>query len=370
MTDFEQKPEILENYFLLESLGIIEHIDQLSQEIHGLEDLLKEASEIFQKRDIPELIDFITSCLGSKFVPTNLTFLFLDQAAGIQSISYRDLRPVECPILLKDFSGLETFFTKYPRSIHFDLFAYEINNQGLVEELRKVNPQIVVPIIGIAGLYGLVLFGPKLLETQYTDEEIRYLDRLMKFTGISFQNLINYKNAVTDLKTGLYNHSFFMKRLGEEWSKVRRYGGDLGLLVLDIDHFKGFNDTYGHMAGDLVIESIGKVIREAVRESDVVARFGGEEFTVLLDRTDRVRTWSVAERIRTSIEKTKVAYKGQSLSVTVSVGAATYRYNVPEVMDDLIINADEALYQAKKLSRNRTVMYGESLLFSILKKRV
>lgn len=367
-TRFHQQPEVLKNYFLLESLGVFEYIESLKLQVRDLEGLLMEATGIFSQTDVASLTSYIAECIGSRFVPTDLTFLIQDRHEGLLEYTYRNLKPARNVLAVENFTSLETFFLQFPSTIHFELFEYQFPDPEIVAELKKANPQIIVPVLGIAGLYGLILFGPKLIEAQYSESEISYIDRLMTFTAISIQNAINYKNAVTDFKTGLYNHSFFTKRLGEEWANAKRYQSDLGLLVIDIDRFKNFNDNYGHMAGDEVILAISQVIRNSVREGDVVARFGGEEFTVLFLRSDRIRTWNSAERIRKAVESTRIQFKDEMFSVTVSIGAATLGFKAPEVMDDFIIHADEALYLAKNRGRNRTVMYGESLLFSALQR--
>lgn len=363
---FSERPEVLQNYPLLQNLGVFDHIEDLKYQIRDLEELLQEASGIFSQKTIDGLMDYIVSCISNKFIPTDLTVVLHDRNTGAKVFSYKNLRKRDTTIVMDSIKPFEDFFLRFPNTIHFDLFEYQFNHPELLEPLKEYHPQIVVPVIGMAGLYGLIIFGPKLLESQYIDEEIGYIDRLMKFTAIAIQNIMNYQNAVTDVKTGLYNHSFFMKRLHEEWSNAERYRSDIGLLILDIDHFKTFNDRYGHLAGDEVIISIAECIRDSVRTGDVVARFGGEEFTVLLLHSDRIKTWNSAERIRRRIQETEVLYRDEILRVTVSIGCATLSYQVPDTMDDFIQNADSALYKAKDLGRNRCIMYGESLLFTAL----
>jgi diguanylate cyclase (GGDEF)-like protein len=363
---FSEQPEVLQHYPLLQSLGVFDQIEELKFQIRDLEELLQEASGIFSQKSIESLMDYIVSCISNKFIPTDLTVILHERNSGAQVFSYKNLRKRDTTIRIESIKPFEDFFLRFPNTIHFNLFEYQFNQPELLQPLIQFNAEIVVPVLGMAGLYGLIIFGPKLLESQYIDEEIGYIDRLMKFTAISIQNIMNYQNAVTDLKTGLYNHSFFMKRMLEEWSNAERYQSDIGLLILDIDHFKQFNDEYGHLAGDEVIITIAERISESVRAGDVVARFGGEEFTVLLLHSDRIRTWNSAERIRQTIENTVITFRGKLLRVTVSIGCATLSYQIPDTMDDFIQNADSALYKAKESGRNRCMMYGESLLFSAL----
>jgi len=347
---------------------VLDTLDELTASVQSLEGLFIQAEDLFSQKTISGLISQVIDILTKKFVPTDLTFCFYDRSMGFQTSSFESLEACEPKFQLESFELIEGFFSTYPSTIYFELFAYSFEHKHLLEELQKANPQILVPIVGIGGLYGLILIGPKEKDTQYNDLEISYLNRLMKFTAIAFQNIINYSHAVTDVKTGLFNHSFFMKRLAEEWAHAQRLKTDLGILVIDIDNFKRLNDSLGHVAGDQVIIKIAEILQEEIRTGDLVSRFGGEEFTILFRQIDRVKTWQIAERIRKKIENTKISYQKHTIQVTVSIGASTYRYSLPKVMDDMIINADEALYEAKRLGKNRTYMFGESLLFRALQR--
>jgi diguanylate cyclase (GGDEF)-like protein len=131
---------------------------------------------------------------------------------------------------------------------------------------------------------------------------------------------------------------------------------------MDVDRFKSFNDTYGHLAGDRVLEAIALTIRESLRVQDIPARFGGEEFTVLLPETDRAGAWLVAERLRQKVAKTQIPWDPPLPSVTISVGAVEYEPASNLTPEEIIARADKALYQSKQRGRNRTTMWGAGLL--------
>jgi diguanylate cyclase (GGDEF)-like protein len=161
----------------------------------------------------------------------------------------------------------------------------------------------------------------------------------------------------------LYNHAYFLKRLEEEVGKHRRRGKGFGIILIDIDHFKLFNDTYGHLAGDVVLIELGRILKNLVRSEDVLARFGGEEFIFLISDC-KVRTLiSIAERIRTTIERIPILYEGQELHVTISLGCSYLHPGNNVTPRTLITQADTALYRSKQEGRNRTSLYKGGLLY-------
>jgi len=180
-------------------------------------------------------------------------------------------------------------------------------------------------------------------------------------SAVSIENVdlheLVQRQAVTDELTGLSNHRRFQEVMAQEVGRSKRFGHDLGLVMLDIDHFKSVNDTYGHQQGDVVLREVARVLRESSREIDEPARYGGEELAVALPQTDLDGAYLFAERVRTALEALRIPRldgAGRALRVTASFGAAA----MPGTGDDtgsLIAAADAALYQAKRTGRNRTV---------------
>ena len=165
---------------------------------------------------------------------------------------------------------------------------------------------------------------------------------------------------VTDPLTGIFNRQFLGRRLGEEILRAKRYGHPLSVFLLDIDNFKSVNDTHGRRVGDAVLKKIAKIVADALRESDVVSRYGGEEIFAILPNTDEAGAALLAERLRHSIEETEMVSSagtrdGKSVSVTVSVGVAGLG-PAEFAVDGLIATADEALYRAKNGGRNRVAI--------------
>ncbi len=160
--------------------------------------------------------------------------------------------------------------------------------------------------------------------------------------------------AFKDGLTGLYNHRYFQELMDRELSRAQRYRRPLALIMIDIDHFKKINDTYGHPQGDVVLRSISRVIRESIRESDIAARYGGEEFAIVLPETDLKGAAAAAERIRRKVEAEKIKLNGKEVGVTISLGvAALERPGKGIKKSDIIDLADKALYKSKTSGRNK-----------------
>lgn len=154
--------------------------------------------------------------------------------------------------------------------------------------------------------------------------------------------------ATTDALTGLYNRLVFQRRLEDECKRSSRYGTPMSLILIDVDHFKSFNDTFGHPAGDEALQIVSRLLRSVARATDVVARFGGEEFAVVCPNTDLNGAVVVAERCRQAVESASWKWR----PVTVSAGVAQFTADMPDATA-LVSAADRALYQAKNNGRNR-----------------
>ncbi|MDO8885878.1 diguanylate cyclase [Candidatus Oleimmundimicrobium sp.] len=166
--------------------------------------------------------------------------------------------------------------------------------------------------------------------------------------------------SVRDRLTGLYNYSYFVDRLDEEIKRSNRYETPLGLIMLDIDYFKDFNDTFGHEKGNKVLKDIAEIIKEKVRDIDIVARYGGEEFAVLLPSVGK-EAKEAAERIRKAVEMAEFEGDVEQPIVkkTISAGVAVYPRNAKDDTG-LVVKADEALYKAKESGRNQTCVCEQS----------
>lgn len=163
-----------------------------------------------------------------------------------------------------------------------------------------------------------------------------------------------YESATRDGLTGCFNKNYFLERLPSEFAFAQRHQKNLVLAIFDIDHFKKINDTYGHPAGDAVLNGVGQIMLNMVRRGDTLARFGGEEFVVVMREIVVSDAYVVTERIRRQIETSRFEHGGKVMPVTISCGIGAYGFKGPDSPEALLKLADSFLYKAKQKGRNRT----------------
>ncbi|MCL0037099.1 diguanylate cyclase [Dehalococcoidia bacterium] len=224
------------------------------------------------------------------------------------------------------------------------------------ERITTSNPGLLCPIKSRGRLIGILALGKKRSGTPYSVGEIQLVMNAATQAGILIENAQLYCQATlranTDELTGLYNHSHFHERLDQEITRSSRFGTTFSLIMLDIDLFKAYNDTYGHLAGNQVLRKIGDYIRSSIRSLDMAFRYGGEEFTVILPEAQLDDAYKVAERIRKTIESET---SSGVMPVTVSLGIANWPSD-GVTHNEIIARADAALYQAKRTGRNWTCL--------------
>ena len=222
----------------------------------------------------------------------------------------------------------------------------------------KLASVVAVPLVGQSGLTGVLYVDSRNKGGSSLEKEVQVLQAIANTAALAVDNARLYRQATVDHLTGLYVRSFFLMRMEEEIRRTRRFGGKFSLLVMDIDHFKKFNDSYGHQTGDAVLRLVAKTIRDAVRVGlDLPCRYGGEEMLVLLPETDTTGALITAERIRKMIETTSLpGPEGEALKVTISIGVATFP-GMADSSTELFERADQALYASKHNGRNRVTVY-------------
>ncbi len=191
-------------------------------------------------------------------------------------------------------------------------------------------------------------------EKRLTEHILQLQEQLSEMEDELEKSKENFKEqklkATIDSLTGLPNREAYQQRINDELTRFQRYGSPLSLMICDIDHFKRINDSYGHLAGDKVLQLIARALEKNIRDTDFIARFGGEEFIILMPETTQEEAFIVAEKIRLLIAKSPFNFRKERVAVTMSIGIAEFQEN--ETPNSVFERADQAMYQAKRGGRN------------------
>ncbi|MDR0386449.1 MAG: sensor domain-containing diguanylate cyclase [Treponema sp.] len=368
--NFLLNPKIVENYSFLQNIGVFKYIEELNQEIRHFKRLLSGAAEIFNRTSIDDIINATVWQISDQFIPSFIVFLWkpYQNKPDVIIRAYKNYKLVDLTVDIDSIIYLEPFFRQNPQSISYKILRQYIKDTDgdnpVTAALDELSPELVIPILGPSGgLYGIILIGAKMLADSYSELELDFLNKIMSFVSQAIQNHLHYERSVRDIKTGLFNHGFFITRLSEEIAHATRGERESSLIAIDVDQFKLFNDNYGHLAGDKVLEYIAMVIKQSVRMEDVPSRFGGEEFNILLPNTDRNTALIVAERVRKAVAAMEVPWSPSLPQVTISLGVFTFNEHTKLPADEILHRADEALYRSKTNGRNRTTVSASQGLY-------
>lgn len=236
------------------------------------------------------------------------------------------------------------------------------HNPAIIEE--GVKSFMAIPLRAEGKIVGIIYvndFKPR----DYNEGQVSIVSLLATQATFAIENIMLLEKtemmAVTDELTKLHNHRYFVKSLNEELKRASRYKQNLSIIMIDVDSFKNYNDTHGHLKGNDVLKEIARILAGTVRDVDIVARYGGEEFSIILPQTDREKAAAMAERIRAMVEGFSF-YKKETQpggKVTISMGIATFPHD-GKSSSDVVGRADEALYQAKREGKNRVCVYKAS----------
>ena len=226
---------------------------------------------------------------------------------------------------------------------------------------------VIVPFKAMGRALGVLYLYTPPGGMRVNEEKKKLFTAIGSQLGIAIENARLFEKtkelSLHDSLTGLANRSFMNIELRKNFAVAQRKKRPLSLLMLDLDHFKNFNDTYGHPAGDKLLADIAAIMNGMMRETDLTVRYGGEEFLIILPETDSTSALQIADRIRMTIMQTGffIIEKQKPGYITVSLGVATFDPTVEMVEEDgLIKMADEALYHAKNAGRNRVEVYGRA----------
>lgn len=324
-------------------LEIINEVGQKISSVLNLEDLLKLMLNKYietsgSDRSSIMLFDEETGTLTTNIARAssdNLELFNVDPNTGLAGHVYQTGKPV----LIRDAENSEE-----------------------LKQLKKGAPVypgslMSIPLVVKDRILGVINVSKS--EPEYfTNRDFQMFTALSVQSAIAIDNAILYRLAITDGMTKLYLHRYFQQRMNNEISRSLRYNYKFSLIITDIDHFKKFNDTFGHQVGDQVLKEVARLVQQSVREVDIVARYGGEEFAVICPEKSNDETIIPAERIRKAVESFDFRVEGKSVPITISLGVAEFPTDAVE-KKDLIECADIALYSSKQNGRNRFTRYSD-----------
>jgi diguanylate cyclase (GGDEF)-like protein len=226
----------------------------------------------------------------------------------------------------------------------------------------KTNNCAIVPLVCQDMVVGVLTLADKMSGDQFNSGDIALIELFSQLVGASIGNIKLFekiqRQATTDGLTGLINHKTFYEILEKELWRSRRYGGQISLIMVDVDNLKKINDTYGHRAGDKVIREVGRKIKECIRQIDTAARYGGDEFAVILPNTSLGDATIVAQRMVNAVASSPATWKRDLIPLSVSVGLG--QYDADTNPEDITSRSDQALYSAKKAGKNTVRVFEPS----------
>lgn len=325
---------------------------------------VKEISQaILTELELPKLLDMIAEHTGRLIGARTVSVALINEEdhtryhAAVWGFNAPKLRNKVYPME----SGLHGRVINEQKAFLFSDATKEPDALSEILEGLQVRSMLAAPFVVRGHVLG-VLAAYHVRTDGFQQSELSLIELLAQEAAVAIANAQAYGRAqelaYTDPATGLYNHRFFHEKLAAEMERAQRFSRPLGLLFIDIDHFKEVNDRNGHRVGDLVLQEIGQILRENCREIDIVARYGGEEFTVLLLETASDGAAAIAERIRKAVEGHRFISWEQAISISVSIGLASYPADAQN-KEELLQAADRAMYLAKALGRNQVLVAAE-----------
>lgn len=364
---------ILEEDLTTDLMVLQSHLDGVLDRVHSNGNTLRRF-QMFEMGllNINSLADMLEYVLNSQdfFDLDYIGFCLMDPKGELKKILVEDGIELNVKSRLIIFENDDLIQSTFGHTLtpYIGSFRSEKCTGFFISEKYALASVTITPLIRREKVIGALCMGSldskRFVNTMSTD----FIEHMTLVLGVCLENHISYetmnRTSLVDPLTGVNNRRFLEQRLGEEIHRAQRSAEALSCFFLDIDFFKKVNDTYGHQVGDEVLKAVAGVIREQLRNNDVLARYGGEEFIALLANIEESMGMDIAERIRKKVRGIVVESGATSVTVTISIGCVTYKpargkqLNSHQIGADLIHKADEALYKAKEGGRNRVISAG------------
>ena len=363
-----RKIDQLEKELVSKERNLIVTERNLKRRVYEIHNLLEISNELYSILNLKQLINSALLIIVGQ-VGCQKAFAFLYDTndrkysrrftKGLDMVELADLEiAVDHPLV--------GFFEKIQKPILLNDLRKNESLISLCDTLREHQIELIAPVIYNDRVQGFIGCGALLSDQEFSKNEMDIFNILINIISISVSNAQTYEEvknlSLTDAMTSLNNYRYFEDRLKEEINRARRSDTPVSLLMLDIDYFKNYNDTLGHQAGDEALRNLGWILKNTVRDEDIVNRYGGEEFGIILPGIEKNVISVLGERIRSKIEeypfyKENVQPGGR---ITVSLGGACFSCDADN-FDDLVYKADQALYKAKNSGRNKLTIYNTDM---------
>ncbi|MFH1338910.1 MAG: diguanylate cyclase [Candidatus Omnitrophota bacterium] len=339
------------------SINYKELIERLEKDRRKMEVVLEAYKTISSIFELDELADFVTARAIEIVEAEKSSLMVIDEDSGQLVVRGLKGSKKNKAVWRKDLGEMVAGWVAKQGEILLvkDIDADPRLRHYAKQKRYKTGSFISMPLKADGRIIGVINVADKFADTKiFTEEDLRYLSLLAHQTVAQIENIRLCEKlaslAITDALTGLFNHRYFQEELNLEIARAKRYKRTLSLIMLDIDSFKEYNDTYGHLEGNNVLKEFARIMQDNIRQIDKPSRYGGEEFMIILPEADIEEARVVAERVRKKAERMRI-----DLGVTISAGVAAYREGMSK--EELISRADQALYKAKSEGKNKVCLF-------------
>lgn len=349
-------------FFFLVYLGnyLFDILKKQERQANSLLSIIKASQVLGTTANLEKILNEIANIFKNLFLCQTAVIYLLDQENPDDFILKIALARTNYAQVFSDFSPkvaksiLSKVFQEKKGCLHQD-FSKAPQTDELLPKIKGLKSMMITPLVYEDKVIGIIFLAHPQANF-YTQDNLNMLNILANQIAVVIQNIqlhqVTKTLAVTDSLSGMFTHGYFQEHLRQEITKHKYANKPLSLLIIDVDFFKKVNDLYGHPQGDSLLKQLGVLIKTIARETDVICRYGGDEFTVTMLGTNRIEAVLMAERIRQTTEEYEFVLGSKIVHITVSGGVASFPEGA-ETQKELVEKADTSLYEAKKRGRNK-----------------